>query len=196
MRDSDKAKKPSTEPKERCQRPAKSETPAAKSKGEREEQRHIHDLTFLSKTAVGFLELSPDDDIYQFIGEQLKKLTGDSIIFANSFDKTTDKACVRTALGLGRKMGAMARMLGRHPVGISLSIDEEARIGLSSGKLEKVPGGLYEFSFKRIPKAVCHAIEKLLDLGDIYAMGFFWKGELFGSASILTRKGTELRNQI
>lgn len=160
-----------------------------------EEQKDIHDLAFLSKTAVGFLELSPDDDIYQFIGEQLKKLAGDSVILVNSFDRATDKASVRTALGLGKKAEAMAKMLGRHPVGTSLSINEEARIGLSSGKLEKVPGGLYEFSFRRIPKTICHAIEKLLDLGNIYATGFAWKGSLFGSASILTRKGTKLRNQ-
>jgi len=160
-----------------------------------EEQQDTHDLAFLSKAAVGFLELSPDDDIYQFIGKQLKKLAGDSVIFVNSFDSATDKASVRTALGLGKKAEAMAKMLGRHPVGTSLSINEEARIGLSSGKLEKIPGGLYEFSFRRIPKTVCHAIEKLLDLGNIYAMGFTWKGNLFGSTSILTRKGTKLRNQ-
>jgi len=160
-----------------------------------EEQKDIHNLAFLSKTAVGFLELSPDDDIYQSIGEQLKKLAGDSVIFVSSFDSATDKASVRTALGLGKKVEAMAGMLGRHPVGTSLPISEEARLGLSSGKLEKVPGGFYEFSFRRIPKTVCHAIEKLLDLGNIYATGFAWKGNLFGSASILTRKGTKLRNQ-
>jgi len=168
---------------------------SAKRKVGSEEQKDIHDLAFLSKTAVGFLDLSPDDDIYQFIGEQLKKLAGDSVILVNSFDSATDKASVRTALGLGKKMEAMAKMLGRHPVGTSLSINEEARIGLSSGKLEKVPGGLYEFSFRRIPKTVSHAIEKLLDLGNIYTTGFAWKGNLFGSASILTRKGTKLRNQ-
>ncbi|GAH57141.1 unnamed protein product, partial [marine sediment metagenome] len=76
-----------------------------------------------------------------------------------------------------------------------LKIDNEARLGLTSGKLVKVPGGFYEFCFRRIPRTVCRAIEKLLDLGDIYAMGFAWKGKLFGSASILTRKGTQLVDQ-
>ena len=155
----------------------------------------MHDLAFLSQAAVGFLDLSPKDDIYRFIGAQLKRLAGNSIIFVNSFDRATDRVCVRAVLGLGRKAGALARMLGRHPTGTSLAIDEDARNGLSKGKIEKVPGGLYEFSFRKIPKVACRAIENLLDVGNIYAMGFARKRELFGSASILTRKGTELKNQ-
>ena len=158
----------------------------------KEEEKHIRDLAFLSRTATGFLELSPEDNIYEFIAEQLKKLGGNSIIMVNSFDEATDCACCREVLGVGEKMGAIVSILGKHPVGMFLKIDNEARLGLSSGKLVKVPGGFYEFCFRRIPRPVCQAIEKLLDLGGIYAMGFAWKGKLFGSASILTHKGTEL----
>jgi len=165
---------------------------ATTDKRTKEDEKYMRDLAFLSRTSIGFLELSPEEDIYEFIGRQLRELVGNSIILVNSFEGATDNVCVRAVLGVGGKMGSAVRILGKHPVGMSLMIDDEARLGLGSGKLEKVPGGLYEFSFRRIPRTVCRAIEKLLDLGDIYAMGFVWKGELFGSASILTRKGTQL----
>ncbi len=168
---------------------------SASKDGTKEDEKHIRDLAFLSMIATGFLELSPEDNIYEFIAEQLKKLGGNSIIMVNSFDEATDYACCREVLGVGEKMGAIVSILGKHPVGMFLKIDNEARLGLTSGKLVKVPGGFYEFCFRRIPRTVCHAIEKVLDLGDIYAMGFAWKGKLFGSASILTHKGTQLADQ-
>ena len=163
--------------------------------GAKEDEKHIRDLAFLSRIATGFLELSPEDNIYEFIAGQLEELGGNSIIMVNSFEEATDCACCRAVLGLGEKMGAIVSILGKHPVGMLLKIDNEARLGLTSGKLVKVPGGFYEFCFRRIPRTVCRTIEKLLDLGAIYAMGFAWKGNLFGNASIITRKGTQLADQ-
>jgi len=161
----------------------------------KEDEKHIRDLGFLARTATGFLELSPEDNIYEFIARQLKKLAGNSIIFVNSFDEATGNVCCRAVLGVDEKMGTIVSILGKHPVGMFLKIDNEARLGLTSSKLAKIPGGFYEFCFRRIPRTVCHTIEKLLDVGDIYAMGFAWKGKLFGSASIVTRRGTELADQ-
>ena len=163
--------------------------------GAKEDEKHIRDLAFLSRIATGFLELSPEDNIYEFIAVQLKELASNSITIVNSFDEASDNVCCRAVLGLGRKMEAIVSILGKHPVGMLLKIDNEARLGLTNGKLVKVPGGFYEFCFRRIPRTVCRTIEKLLDLGDIYAMGFAWKGKLFGSASIVTRKGTQLADQ-
>ena len=156
---------------------------------------HSSSLMFLASTAMKFVELSPEEDIYQFIGEQLKEITGNSIVVISSFDETSSSFCVQSVVGIGRYMDTVLKIMGRHPVGITSSINDEARLALTSGKLVKVPGHLYEFSFGEIPKAICHAIEQLLNLGDIYDMGFAWKGKLFGSAAILTHKGTKLGNQ-
>ena len=161
----------------------------------KEDDRHSPDLEFLSRTAMGFLELAPEDNIYKFIAGQLKKLASNSIIIVNSFEEATDSVCCCAVLGVGQKMRTVVSILGKHPVGMFFKIDDEARVGLTSGKLVKVPGGLYKFAFRRIPETICRTIEKLLDLSDIYAMGFAWKGKLYGSASILTRKGTKLADQ-
>ncbi len=155
---------------------------------------HNSDFMFLASTAMKLVELPPEEDIYQFIGERLRELTGNSIVVISSFDEASSSFCVRSIVGIGQHMDAFLETMGRHPVGMTASINDEARLGLISGKLVKVPGGLYEFSFGEIPNSVCHAIEQLLDLGDIYDIGFAWKGQLFGSAAILTRKGTKLIN--
>ncbi|MDH4217885.1 MAG: ATP-binding protein [Candidatus Aminicenantes bacterium] len=112
----------------------------------------------------------------------------------NSFDEASNNFCVRAVKGIGKHMDKVLKMLGKHPVGLITPINDEAREGLTSRRLKKVSGGLYELSVGAIPKATCNAIEKLLNLGDTYAIGFSWKGRLFSSATILMRKGIELGN--
>ena len=175
------------------QRINQSETLKAKYAEEKEEV-YLADMMFLASTAIKLIELSPEDDIYQFIGEHLRKLNDNSIVAISSFDEASSSFCVRSLVGIEQHVDTFAKAIGRHPVGITATINDEARRALIRSKLVKVPGGLYEFSFGKIPKAVCHAIEQFLSLGDIYDMGFARNGELFGSAAILTRKGTELRN--
>lgn len=97
-------------------------------------------------------------------------------------------------MGTAKDVDTFLEAMGKDPVGTTASINDEAKLELIRGKLVKVPGGLYEFSLGEIPEAICHAIEQRLGLGDIYDMGFAWRGKLFGSAAILTRKGTKLEN--
>jgi len=162
--------------------------------GDEKERQYIRDLISLSRTAIGLVDLSPEEDIYQFIAEKLKELVGDCVISMNSFDETSDNFCVRAVVGIGKHMDKVLKILGKNLVGMITPINDEARNGLTSGKLKKVSGGLYELSIGAIPKATCNAIEKLLNLSDTYAMGFSWKGRLFGSAAILMRKGAELED--
>jgi two-component sensor histidine kinase len=157
-----------------------------------EERQYIRDLISLSRTAIELVDLSPEEDIYQFIAEKLKELIGDCVISVNSFDEASNNFCVRAVEGIGKHMDKVLKILGKHPVGLITPINDEARNGLTSRKLKKVSGGLYELSIRAIPKATCNAIEKLLNLGDTYAIGFSWKGRLFSSAAILMRKGAGL----
>ncbi|MDH5467258.1 MAG: LuxR C-terminal-related transcriptional regulator [Candidatus Aminicenantes bacterium] len=161
-------------------------------KADKREKRYVCDLKSLSKIALGFVDLPFEEDIYQFIAKQLKELVGDCMVLVNSFDEGSKTFCVRSILGIGKHMDNVIKILGRRPVGMSVPINDEARKGLTSRKLEKVPGGLYELSIGSIPKPACSAIEKLLCLGEANAMGFSWRGKLFASAVVFMRKGAEI----
>ena len=154
-------------------------------------QRYTRDLRFLSRTSTEFVEFPLEGNIYQLIGERLKELVGDCLITINSYDKETDTLCTRAVEGLGKYSKAVLKLIGRNPVGMAFPItDEKARSDLAVGKLVPGPPGLYELSFGQIPSAICRRIEGLLNLGDIYGIGFACKGELFGSAMIITRRGS------
>ena len=154
-------------------------------------QKYTRDLGFLSRTSTEFVEFPRDENIYQLIGERLKELVGDCVIAINSYDKEEDSLCTRAVEGLGKYSKAVLKLIGRNLVGLSVPItDEEARSQLATGKLVPGPPGLYELSFGEIPAGICRRIEDLLSFGDIYAIGFARKGELFGNAIIITRRGS------
>jgi len=158
-------------------------------------QSYLNDLNFLEQAAIRFSELSPDEDIYQLIAQQLKKLTGRAIIFINSYDKITNTLSIRAIQGLGKFEDFIVKTLGRHPIGMSFTMNNEAaREGIGSGKLVKVPGGLFELSFGQVPKALCELFEKTLGLGELYTMGFTRQREIFGNGVIVTRSVDDIKN--
>jgi len=158
-----------------------------RKKAQEKENQYARSLAFLSRTAMEFVELPSKSDIYQFIGKRLRELVGNSFILVNSFDETTQCIQAQAFLGARKEIESVLKILKKNPMEMSLPINEEARAGLTTGKLVKVPGGLYVLSFEKIPKHICTTLEKLFNLGDIYTMGFTRKGELFGNAVIITR---------
>ncbi|MEE9616749.1 MAG: PAS domain S-box protein, partial [Anaerolineae bacterium] len=161
---------------------------------EEKERRHIRDLARLSRSAMEFVDLPPEENIYQFIGERLKEIAGNSIIIISSFDAAADVFCVRAVLGVEKQAESVFEILGGGLVGRAFALSDGVRPAPAAGELVKIPWDLYEFSSRQIPEGVCRVIEKVLNLGDIYVMGFIRKGELFGSAVIMMCQGTELRN--
>jgi PAS domain S-box-containing protein len=158
-----------------------------RKKAEEARKQYARSLAFLSRTAMEFVELPFESDIYQFIGKRLRELVGNSFVLVNSFDETTQCIQAQAFLGARKEIESAIKILKKNPKEMSPPISEEARTGLTTGKLVKVPGGLYVLSFETIPKHICTALEKLFNLGDIYTMGFTRKGELFGNAVIITR---------
>jgi PAS domain S-box-containing protein len=156
-------------------------------------KQYLHGLKFLSETATEFVEFPLAGDIYRFMGEKLKELVGNSVVAVTSLDEASDSLCIRALLGLGKRAEAVAKVVGGDPIGMSFEIDDQAKRELTLGKLMKVPGGVYDLS-PGLPKAIGRALEKLLGLGDVYAMGFAREGQLFGSAVVLMRKGERLEN--
>ena len=167
--------------------------PVRRRSGEMNEQE-LSDVTFLSRTAMEFVELSLDEDIYDFIGQRLQTLTGESIIVINSFEEASEALRVRAVLGAGELLSLAVSMLGQQPVGLTFTLTAEARAGITKGILEKAEGGLHQACFGKLNKELCHQIENLARVDEIYGVGFARKGGIFGDALIITRKGSPLTN--
>ncbi len=167
-----------------------------RKKAEKKEKEHHRNIELLSETAMLFFELPSDKDIYSFIGEQLRKLIGnDSYIVINTVDKD-GILTTRAVLGLGKLAGKVFKLIGRNPVGMTYDAKNEEIVSLSDGKLHLYEKGLYEISLKTIPKIVCNSMEKLLNIKNIYGIGFTKNNELFGTIVIFLKEGaSKLKNK-
>ncbi|MDY6875975.1 MAG: PAS domain S-box protein [Chloroflexota bacterium] len=166
----------------------------ARRRVEEKERQYIHDLARLSKSAMEFVDLPPEEDIYWFIGNCLKEIVGDAIVIVSSFDVASDTFCVRAVSGIEGRIEVLIEILGSDLVGRSFVVGGKVKPAPTAGRLVEIPWDLYEFSSRRVPKGVCQVLERVFNLGDIYVMGFFRKGELFGSAVIMMHRGAELKN--
>ena len=151
----------------------------------------VRPLQSFTRMSISLADSSSEDDAYQIIGEALLELVPDSVVSINSFDEKSGRFRVRAIVNANTHIVDLAKILGEHPVGMSLAINDEARRELSSGTLKKVPGGFNNLTMGAFPRSVGTAVEKLLDVVDVYAIGFTWDGRLLGSASFLLRKGAD-----
>lgn len=176
------------------QRVAELETEADLQKSEGEVSRLLHDQTLLSKAAIELMNFPLDGDIYQFIGEQLKELSGGRFVIVNTFDAEIEQIRVRAVAGWNQYRKTILDILGNHPIGMKLPLSEEAKVGLFTQELERVPSGLYGIALRQIPQSICQALEKVFNLGDFYSMGFVREGHLFGSIVLVLEQGANLKN--
>lgn len=160
------------------------------------EQSHaerICHLRFVSQFATSLVEFPLEGNIYQFVGDSLRQVIGNHIVLVNSYDRATDCVTIRAISGLGERERQAMEMMGGNPIGRSFPVVENTRPALTSGKLSKAPGGLWEVSSGFIPRSVSRAIERLLGVRGIYLMGFMWNGEFFGHIVIVETGAEPLR---
>lgn len=151
---------------------------------------------FLYQTILEFVQLEPKDNIYQFIARKLKGFIKDSVIVVNSYEKNSNSLHLRALEGIDGKIKSISKILGKDIFKMPFPIDKkETKEVLSGGELLKVPGGLFELSFGQIPKSVCHALEKLLNVGEVYFSSFIKEKELFGNVIIILPKKGNLANR-
>ena len=148
----------------------------------------VRPLQSFIRMSMNLADSVSEEDVYQIIGEALLELVPHSVVSISSFEEKSNCFIVRAIVGADMDIADLAKILGRHPIGMSLAINDRARRELSSGTLKLVPGGLHELTMGAIPRSVRASIEKVLDIGDVYAIGFTRHRRLLGSASFLLEK--------
>ena len=165
-----------------------------RKQAEQRDRQHLEDTALLRDTAIGFIRLGRDADIYQYVADRLFRLVGEAYVVVNSYDEATDQFTVRAIAGIGARLETVLRILGRNPVGTVFTLSAEYRPEYASEKLLKIEDGIRGLSYGRLPKGLARTIEKTFDLGVIYAVGIHWRGRILGTLNILMRRGADVRD--
>lgn len=149
-------------------------------------------LKFLSPLVMDLLSLPTESDIYDFVLEKLQEVVSDAYIIISTYDEDYDSFKVRDIVGITPRMVDLAEKLTGVKVGDFTfpqdTLDQESKNFLSSGKLQRVEDGLSYITASKLPPKTYRMIEKAFGVDETYVMGFSFKGEMFGSVNIITKK--------
>jgi PAS domain S-box-containing protein len=163
--------------------------------------QYVRDMEFLSRKSQEFVELSPDADIFQVIGQGLSEIIPGALITVNSIDVTSDSLTVRAVLP-NQDRELLTNCLGKDLQGFQFNISllsEEQKMKffstLQEGKLVHSEESLHTIFFQLVSQDTCNMIRKSLDLGDsLFTIGLTRHGIIFGAVAFSLRKGETLTN--
>ncbi len=155
---------------------------------EGEVRRRSDDLAFLSRAATGLAAMPPEADLFSAIGAYLHELAPGSVVIVSAADIRAGTLTPRAFFGIEPFLPDIIEVFGEDLTGISLSLPPDIRAIMIRGEIEEVKGGLQEVALGQISQEICRKFEAIAGFGAMYCIPFAWKGEIFGSAVILTRR--------
>jgi len=160
----------------------------ARKAAEEKEKSLTADLKFLSESAMKFVELPHEEDIFKVIGQQLSYLVKNSYIIVTLYRPKDNSMEVKIITGIKKRTKKILKILGRDPIGMRLKLDtQSARERVMKGRLVEIKGGLYDLSFNKIPKKICTTLEKAFGVKALYSIGFVKENKIFGAAVIIPK---------
>jgi PAS domain S-box-containing protein len=159
-------------------------------------RQYIADREFLTQTAMGFMNLRDDENLYQYIADQIHTLIPDQVVAVCSITPSERIVTLQSVAGLDAAVMEEFRNLGVHLMGRSFSLDKDPDTEAILKTKYLTPGPpLYNLLFREIPEDICTHLENLMGFGKSYVMGFVYEGTIFGSVIIILRPGQGLENK-
>ncbi len=163
-------------------------------RAEEKEKEHLRILSFLSATAMDFVEYPLDKDLFPYIAEKLAELAGDAAVVVCSYDKASGRFQLKAIEGFGDKAAWVSELLGRDLLGATFPSSPKVKEYLLGGKLHKTSANVSELTGGDISKRLGRELQARLGLGSIYVMGITKYDELLGAVGIITGPGGKLAN--
>ncbi|MDF2531667.1 MAG: hypothetical protein K0Q65_1248 [Clostridia bacterium] len=158
-----------------------------------ETKNRAEKINSLYQSAVKFYETTYLDIDYQWIADELLRLSGAIFVLVNVFDKETMQTITRGFSSLSGKVRQAVKLLGYDVNGKIWDVSETDLAVMKSNKLVRM-GRLHEFNLNRIAPFIVNTVERVLKLGDSYGMGIAYNEEILGSFIIMMREGESIES--
>jgi PAS domain S-box-containing protein len=145
-------------------------------------------ISNIAKVSSSFVTCNTREDVFTLIGEATKDISC-SITLISDFDENDETYGVFYTAGMSKMIRSVTQVTGYDPLKKRVSankLTEEEKQKFHQAQMEILPGGLYTFALKSIPRTVCNAISKILGIKYVYSRGLVFDGVRYGSVSILS----------
>ncbi|MGC9344474.1 MAG: PAS domain S-box protein, partial [Bacteroidales bacterium] len=159
-----------------------------RKEAEKQEKIYQSKLLYLSDTALDFLSMSSDNNLYQFMGQRLKEMMGDSHVLVNRFDERNMEMILEYHSFKPDQEQLIYNTLRLPPSEFKIKVNKEQlkHLQQNSEHLFEFKNGFFESTFGKVPLKVSVELQQKLGIKGFYGMAMMRSGKLFGSTLILT----------
>lgn len=155
--------------------------------------QYISNMNFFSRKLQEFIEIPPDADIFNAIGEGLEILLPHAIIIVNNYDPKTKKLRKNAIFGKRARDFVTRCHENNFLWNVSPAFDTLPEI-LMTRTLHRLEGALHEATFEQISVETCVKIEESLNLGKFYSIGLITGENLLGNIIFVFQKDESIEN--
>jgi PAS domain S-box-containing protein len=158
----------------------------------------ISELEFVNQTIVDGSRIENIDEICEHLARSVKRINPDLYLVVSLYDPDQEAIRVRAVEGIGKFGEKLFKKLGGRPEEFQVetnrySLDEDLNNKYTSGKLERIPGGLFDLTRGKLPEKLCRSIERMTGVTDVYIAGFGLEGKSTGGLVFFLTKDNEIK---
>ncbi len=162
---------------------------------EKERNAKQEDSRFLFDSALSFLKIQTEKELFQFLAKQMRKLIPEAIINLNSVNDDQSKLRVESVTGMNNPLrSGILSLVGSSLNGKEFDINRDTFRYAKHGKLIQMNYNLYDLTVKQIPENICKQIEKLIRLREIHEISIGIGDKIMGGCAIFICGDQKLEN--
>jgi signal transduction histidine kinase/putative methionine-R-sulfoxide reductase with GAF domain len=155
----------------------------------------ISELQLMNEAFVTVSRMGDVDEMCAFVAETVRGANPGVYVVVSLYDRRLDAIRIRAVAGFGGWIDRLLELAGVDPREMTFhpsQMGDEIEL-YKTGKLERVPGGIYQLMTGQIPQSACRAVERVLGVGEVYTVGFALADEPYGGLILLAPRGQEVR---
>ena len=160
-------------------------------KAQQDERRTRDNLLLLNETALKILALPQETNIFEVIGEQLKKISPDCLFSINSYKERQNKLQIEYLYTGKNLLQQFLKITTFNFRNMQFEVPDDVFPQLLKQEFIEIKGGLFELFFGKLSAELCAKAQKTLRLKRFYSRGIVHKNNLLGNVVLMTTEGSE-----
>jgi len=140
-------------------------------------------LEIMHQVATQLLDATEERQIYRIMSHAINQILPDAFIIITKLQPDDMNFRIMENSGFDVYFNAIEKILGKDPYLMDFpfqDLTEEEREGFDNRKIHHFAGGIHDLVHGQINRLICKAIESMLSVADVCAMGFCVDKKYFG----------------
>ncbi|MBD3371941.1 MAG: PAS domain S-box protein, partial [Candidatus Coatesbacteria bacterium] len=162
-------------------------------RAEEKEREYTADLAMLTETALDFVRLEAEADIWAYIARRLVEIVPGSAVFVAEYDPEGEGLIMRSLTGEDPRLEPFFEHFSAVSAGSKLPLPDDERRWMLQSKLMRFPYSAEALANWNVGEERARKIGETLGVCEIAAMGLVREGKLLGHVVIAPLDGAPLR---